>query len=94
MVTAEALRASWSAALARHGEIRSIGTPVGDPPGYGGSVVRIPVTFVRGALTVVVTVTRPAGSAACSSPRRPRRSRSGRGSRRRTPIGQASTNRT
>lgn len=61
MVTAEALRAAWSAALAQHGEISSIGTAVSEPAGPGGSVVRIPVTFARGALTVIVTVTAAGG---------------------------------
>ena len=57
MVTAAVLRASWSATLAQHGEIISTGTPVSEPAGPNGSVVRIPATFTRGELTVLVTVT-------------------------------------
>jgi uncharacterized protein len=58
MVPPEALQAAWAAEIGRRGPVTSVGTPVSEPPGPGGlAVVRIPVTFERGELTAVVSVT-------------------------------------
>ena len=58
MVPPEALQAAWAAEIDRRGPVTSVGTPVSEPTGPGGLVVvRIPVTFERGELTVVVSVT-------------------------------------
>ena len=57
MVPAGALRAAWEAELARSGQVASVGVAVTEPAGPGGGVlVKIPVTFERGALTVAVGV--------------------------------------
>src|ERR1700733_6656868 len=57
MVPAEALRAAWEAELARSGQVASEGVAVTEAAGPGGGVlVKIPVTFERGALTVAVGV--------------------------------------
>jgi dienelactone hydrolase len=57
MVPAEALRAAWEAELARSGQVASVGAAVTAPAGPGGGVlVKVPVTFERGALTVAVGV--------------------------------------
>ena len=57
MAPAEALQAAWAAEIGRHGPVTSIGTPVSEPAGPGGVLVRIPVTFERGELTVIVSAT-------------------------------------
>jgi dienelactone hydrolase len=57
MVTAEALQSAWSAELGRLGPVCAAGTPVSEPPAAGVAVVKIPVTFERGELTLVVSVT-------------------------------------
>ncbi len=56
LVTPETLRAAWTAALDRHGTVTAVGTPAGDPAGSNGTTVRIPVTFDRGAATVLATI--------------------------------------
>jgi len=56
MVTAEALEAAWAAEINRRGPVSSIGAPVSEPDGPGLVLVRIPVTFQRGELTVLVSV--------------------------------------
>ena len=57
MVPAGALRAAWEAELARSGQVASVGAAVTEPAGPGGGVlVKVPVTFERGALTVAVGV--------------------------------------
>ena len=56
MVTPETLQAAWAAELARQGPVTGVGTPVSEPAGPGGSLVRIPVTFEHGELTVAVSV--------------------------------------
>jgi dienelactone hydrolase len=57
MVPAGALRAAWEAELARSGQVASVGVAVTEPAGPGGGVlVKVPVTFERGALTVAVGV--------------------------------------
>jgi len=52
MVSAETLRAAWTAELDRHGPVSAIGTPMREADG----TVKIPLTFERGALTVIVSV--------------------------------------
>jgi hypothetical protein len=56
MVPAEALQAAWDTELARNGAVTSAGPPVSEPAGPGTVVVRIPVTYERGTLTLVVSV--------------------------------------
>jgi dienelactone hydrolase len=56
MVTAETLQAAWTVELGRHGPVASVGAPTSEPAGPGMAVVKIPVTFERGQLTVVVSV--------------------------------------
>jgi uncharacterized protein len=56
MVSAEALQATWAAELGRHGPVSSVGAPVSELAGAGMVVVKIPVTFERGELTLVVSV--------------------------------------
>src|SRR5215472_880954 len=57
MVPPEALQAAWAAEIGRRGPVTSIGTPVIDQATPGVTVMRIPVTFEHGELTVVVSVT-------------------------------------
>jgi uncharacterized protein len=57
MVPPEALQAAWAAEIGRRGPVTSVGTPLSEPAGPGAVVVRIPVTFEHGELTVVVSVT-------------------------------------
>jgi dienelactone hydrolase len=58
LVSAEALRAAWEAELARHGPVSAVGAAISDPAHAGVIVVKIPVTFERGAVTLVVAVTK------------------------------------
>jgi len=55
MAPAEALQAVWAAEISTRGAVSSVGEPVSEPAGPGGTVVKIPVTFERGKLTVVVS---------------------------------------
>jgi len=54
MVPAEALYAAWEGELAKHGPVASVGTPVTEPAGPGAALVKVPVRFEHGALTVAV----------------------------------------
>ena len=56
LVPAETLRAAWEAELAKNGQVVSVsGDVVTEPAGPGGGVlVKVPVTFERGTLTVAV----------------------------------------
>jgi dienelactone hydrolase len=56
MVAPGTLQAAWAAELARQGPVTGVGTPITEPTGPGGSLVRIPVTFEHGELTVAVSV--------------------------------------
>jgi len=56
LVSAEALQSAWTAALGRHGPVAAVGEPTSEPAGAVGVVVKIPVRFERGELTVVVSV--------------------------------------
>jgi len=57
MVPPAALQAAWAAEIGRRGPVTFVGTPVSEPAGPGVTVVRIPVTFERGEMTVIVSVT-------------------------------------
>jgi uncharacterized protein len=57
LVSADGLRAAWSAEIGRHGRVTSVGAPVSEPTGVGAVEVKIPVTFARGELAVVMAVT-------------------------------------
>lgn len=54
MVPAEALQAAWEGELAKHGQVASVGTPVTEPAGPGAALVKVPVRFEHGTLTVAV----------------------------------------
>jgi dienelactone hydrolase len=56
LVTAEAMRAAWQAELDRHGPVSTIGEPVIEPADATGTLIRVPVSFARGAVTVLATV--------------------------------------
>jgi dienelactone hydrolase len=56
LVTPEALRAAWAAALNQYGPITTVGSPVSEPAGPSGTQVKIPVTFERGQATVLVVM--------------------------------------
>jgi dienelactone hydrolase len=56
LVTPESLRAAWEAEIGRHGAVRTIGTPVSEPAGPDATLVRVPVTFERGAVTVLASI--------------------------------------
>jgi uncharacterized protein len=57
-VVPEALHAAWQAEVDRRGPVTSVGTPITEPagPGAGVILVKILVTFERGELTVLVSV--------------------------------------
>jgi uncharacterized protein len=55
LVTAEGLQAAWAAQIGRHGPVAAVGVPVSESAATG-TVVRIPVTFEHGELTVIVSV--------------------------------------
>lgn len=57
MVTSEVLEAAWTAALESHGLVASLGEPIAESTGAGMVIVKVPVTFEHGALTVVISVT-------------------------------------
>jgi dienelactone hydrolase len=57
LVTPESLRAAWEAEIGRHGPVQTIGTPVSEPAGANdATLVRVPVTFERGAVTVLASI--------------------------------------
>jgi uncharacterized protein len=56
MVPPDALRAAWDAEIARHGPVSGLGTPVTEPAGPGMVLVKVPVTFERGTMTVAVAL--------------------------------------
>lgn len=59
MVPAEALQAAWAAEVDRRGQVTSVGVRVSEPAGPGADMftVKIPVTFERGDMAVLVSVT-------------------------------------
>jgi dienelactone hydrolase len=56
LVTSEALRAGWHAALEQQGLVSAVGEPMIESSGPGMVVARVPVRCERGALTVVVSM--------------------------------------
>jgi len=56
MVPAEALQAAWAAEVAQRGPVTAVGEPVSESAGPGGVAVKIPVTFERGEVTVVISL--------------------------------------
>jgi hypothetical protein len=61
LVAAETLRAAWSAEVERLGPLTTIGTPVAGKAIGGAHVVRVPLTFERGALTLVLSLIEGSG---------------------------------
>ena len=56
LVTPESVRAAWQAELDRHGAVATIGKPLSEPAGATGTLIRVPVSFEHGAVTVLATV--------------------------------------
>jgi len=56
MVTAAVLQAAWDAEVAQLGAVVSVGDPSSEPADADVSVVKIPVRFGRGELTLIVSV--------------------------------------
>src|SRR6185369_1475286 len=56
IVSADALQAAWDTEIARQGTLVAAGTPTAEPAGPGAVAVKIPLTFERGALTLVVAI--------------------------------------
>jgi dienelactone hydrolase len=56
LVTVESLRAAWMGAVGVYGAVTSTGAPVSDPAAPTGVLVKVPVTFEHGQVTVVVAV--------------------------------------
>lgn len=56
MVAAEALKAAWDTEVAQLGPVISVGDPSNEPPAAYVVVVRVPVRFERGELTLRVSV--------------------------------------
>lgn len=54
MVSADGLRAAWEGVLAAYGPVTAVDTPVTEVTGQGDTAVKVPVTFERGAQTVVI----------------------------------------
>ncbi len=61
LVSAEALRAAWSAEVERLGPLTATGAAVAEQAVGGARVVRIPLTFERGALTLVLSLIEDSG---------------------------------
>ena len=56
MVPAEALQAAWAAEIAQLGPVTAVGEPVSEPGGPGDVLVKIPVSFERGEVTVIISL--------------------------------------
>jgi hypothetical protein len=56
MITAEALKAAWDTAVEQLGPVVSVGDPTSEPTDAHVVVVRVPVRFERGELTLLVSV--------------------------------------
>jgi dienelactone hydrolase len=56
MAPTEMLRAAWAAEIAQRGPVTAVGEPVSEPAGPGGVVVKIPVSFQHGEVTVVISL--------------------------------------
>src|SRR5690348_8011346 len=57
MLTPESLRAAWNAEIERYGAVTTVGGPVSDPAGPAGTLVRTPVVFTTGQVTMLASVT-------------------------------------
>lgn len=57
MLTPESLRAAWNAEVERYGPVTTVGEPVTDPAGPAGTLVRTPVVFTNGQVTMLAGVT-------------------------------------
>jgi hypothetical protein len=57
MVPAEALQAAWAAEIAQRGPVTAVGEPISEPAGAGDVLVKIPVSFERGEVTVIISLT-------------------------------------
>src|SRR4051794_8527566 len=57
MLTPQSLRAAWSAELERYGPVITIGPAVSDPAGPTGTLVRTPIVFTNGQVTMLASVT-------------------------------------
>jgi uncharacterized protein len=55
LVAADAIRAAWTTEIARRGGVSSVGTPVVEPAGPGVSLVKVPLTYEGGDMTVVLS---------------------------------------
>ena len=56
MIAADVLRGAWSTEVDRWGPLTEVGTPATDAPIGGVRAVRVPLTFERGARTLVLSV--------------------------------------
>jgi hypothetical protein len=61
LVSAETLRAAWSAEVERLGPLTTIGTPVAERAVGDARAVRVPLIFERGALTLVLSLIEGSG---------------------------------
>jgi len=57
LVTAEALRAAWTAEVAAHGQVLDAGPPSSETPSPGLTLVELPLRLERAAVTLLVTMT-------------------------------------
>jgi uncharacterized protein len=64
MVTAAVLQAAWDAEMTELGPVVSVGDPSSEPADADVSLVKIPVRFERGELTLIVSVIAPGELAA------------------------------
>jgi uncharacterized protein len=55
MVPAEALQAAWASEIAQRGPVTAVGEPGSEPAGPGGVLVKVPVSFEHGEVTVVIS---------------------------------------
>ncbi|BDX30982.1 hypothetical protein TUM20985_15290 [Mycobacterium antarcticum] len=63
LVSPDTLRAPWQGLIAAHGPVTLVGTPLSESAGPNKTIVQIPVTCERGAITVVMAIDK-AGSVA------------------------------
>jgi uncharacterized protein len=57
MLTPESLQAAWDGEIERYGPVTTVGGPVTDPAGPAGTLVRTPVVFTNGQVTMLASVT-------------------------------------
>jgi len=56
LVTAEAIQAAWQTEIDKYGAVTAFGEPRSEPARATGTLVRVPVTFERGAATVLASL--------------------------------------